>query len=73
MFLDLFYGLREEGVPVAIQEWQGFLRALEEGLPRVLALDRQGVRTAAAHRHSADRMVDEYVAAYETVIRGDFR
>lgn len=32
MFLDLFYGLREEGVPVAIQEWQAFLRALEEGL-----------------------------------------
>lgn len=32
MFLDLFYGLREQGVPVAIQEWQTFLRALEEGL-----------------------------------------
>jgi uncharacterized protein with von Willebrand factor type A (vWA) domain len=32
MFLDLFYGLRGEGVPVAIQEWQTFLRALEEGL-----------------------------------------
>jgi hypothetical protein len=32
MFLDLFYGLREEGVPVGIQEWQTFLRALEEGL-----------------------------------------
>ncbi len=32
MFLDLFYGLRAEGVPVAIQEWQTFLRALEEGL-----------------------------------------
>ncbi|HSP97422.1 MAG TPA: VWA domain-containing protein [Candidatus Dormibacteraeota bacterium] len=32
MFLDLFYGLRDEGVPVAIQEWQGFLRALEQGL-----------------------------------------
>ncbi len=32
MFLDLFYGLRAEGVPVAIQEWQAFLRALEEGL-----------------------------------------
>jgi len=32
MFLDLFYGLRQEGVPVAIQEWQTFLRALEEGL-----------------------------------------
>jgi uncharacterized protein with von Willebrand factor type A (vWA) domain len=32
VFLDLFYGLRDEGVPVAIQEWQTFLRALEEGL-----------------------------------------
>jgi hypothetical protein len=32
MFLDLFYGLRDEGVPVAIQEWQMFLRALEDGL-----------------------------------------
>jgi hypothetical protein len=32
VFLDLFYGLREQGVPVAIQEWQTFLRALEEGL-----------------------------------------
>jgi len=32
MFLDLFYGLRDEGVPVAIQEWQTFLHALEEGL-----------------------------------------
>jgi uncharacterized protein with von Willebrand factor type A (vWA) domain len=32
MFLDLFDGLRAEGVAVAIQEWQGFLRALEEGV-----------------------------------------
>ncbi len=32
MFLSLYYGLRDEGVPVAIQEWQTFLRALEEGL-----------------------------------------
>src|SRR5438094_1209932 len=32
MFLDLFYGLRNAGVPVAIQEWQTFLRALEQGL-----------------------------------------
>ncbi len=32
MFLDLFYGLRAEGVPVAIQEWQTLLHALEEGL-----------------------------------------
>ncbi len=32
MFLDLFYGLRAEGVPVSIHEWQAFLRALEMGL-----------------------------------------
>jgi uncharacterized protein with von Willebrand factor type A (vWA) domain len=32
VFLDLFYGLRDAGVPVAIQEWQAFLAALEQGL-----------------------------------------
>ena len=30
MFLDLFYGLRSEGVPVSIQEWKTLLRAVEE-------------------------------------------
>ena len=32
MFLDLFYGLRDEGVPVAVQEWQMFMTSLEKGL-----------------------------------------
>jgi uncharacterized protein with von Willebrand factor type A (vWA) domain len=32
MFLDLFYGLRDEGVPVAIQEWQMFMTVLERGM-----------------------------------------
>lgn len=32
MFLDLFYGLRDEGVPVAIQEWRMFVSVLEQGL-----------------------------------------
>jgi hypothetical protein len=32
MFLDLFYGLRDEGVPVSIQEWQMLMTALESGL-----------------------------------------
>jgi uncharacterized protein len=32
VFLDLFYGLREEGVPVSIQEWRALLEALEQGL-----------------------------------------
>ena len=32
MFLDFFQGLRDEGVPVAMQEWRTFLEALEQGL-----------------------------------------
>ncbi len=32
MFLDLFYGLRDQGVPVGIQEWMTFVTALEKGL-----------------------------------------
>ncbi|RMF19429.1 MAG: VWA containing CoxE family protein, partial [Deltaproteobacteria bacterium] len=32
MFLDLFYGLREEGVPVGIQEWMTLMEALDKGL-----------------------------------------
>jgi len=32
VFLDLFYGLRDEGVPVSMQEWRSFLEALELGL-----------------------------------------
>ncbi len=31
MFLDLFYGLRDEGVPVAIQEWLMLMQAIAEG------------------------------------------
>jgi uncharacterized protein with von Willebrand factor type A (vWA) domain len=34
MFLDLFYGLRNEGVPISIQEWQMFATALEKNLHR---------------------------------------
>ena len=32
MFLDLFYGLRDEGVPVAIQEWNMLMDGLQKGL-----------------------------------------
>jgi uncharacterized protein with von Willebrand factor type A (vWA) domain len=32
MFLDLFYGLRNEGVPVSIHEWKTLLGAVEAGL-----------------------------------------
>jgi len=32
MFLDLFYGLRDEGVPVALQEWMTLLEAVKRGM-----------------------------------------
>lgn len=32
MFQDLFYELREEGVPVGLQEWHMLMEALEKGL-----------------------------------------
>jgi uncharacterized protein len=32
MFLDLFYGLKDEGVPVSIHEWKTLMSAVEEGL-----------------------------------------
>jgi uncharacterized protein with von Willebrand factor type A (vWA) domain len=32
MFLDLFYGLRDEGVPVGTQEWLTLMEALDKGL-----------------------------------------
>jgi len=32
VFLDFFYELRDEGVPVGLQEWRTFLEALEKGL-----------------------------------------
>ena len=32
MFLDLFYGLRDEGLPLGMQEWLTFMEALKKGL-----------------------------------------
>ena len=44
------------------------LDALTHGLDRVLALDRRAVRAYAEHHLGADRMVDEYVSAYRTIV-----
>jgi uncharacterized protein with von Willebrand factor type A (vWA) domain len=32
MFLEFFYGLRDEGVPVGIQEWMMLMQALDKGI-----------------------------------------
>ncbi len=44
------------------------LDALIAGLPRVLSLDRQRVRTRAVERFGVDRMVDDYVAVYARLV-----
>jgi glycosyltransferase involved in cell wall biosynthesis len=44
------------------------LDAMAAGLPRVLALDRRAVRRQAQARFGVDRMVDEYVEVYRSVI-----
>ena len=32
MFLEFFYGLRDEGVPVGVQEWMMLMQALDKGI-----------------------------------------
>jgi glycosyltransferase involved in cell wall biosynthesis len=44
------------------------LDAMVAGLPRVLALDRRAVRRRAEARFGVNRMVDEYVEVYRSVI-----
>jgi glycosyltransferase involved in cell wall biosynthesis len=46
------------------------LTEMADGLPRVLALDRRRVREHAVARFGADRMVREYAAIYERVVKG---
>jgi glycosyltransferase involved in cell wall biosynthesis len=46
------------------------LEAMVDGLPRVLALDRQRVRERAVSKFCVLRMVDGYVDAYRRVIGG---
>ncbi len=43
--------------------------AMASGLGRVLTLDRRRVRQQAERRFGVARMVDEYVAAYRTILR----
>jgi glycosyltransferase involved in cell wall biosynthesis len=47
------------------------LDALVEGLPRVIALDRAGVRARAVARFGLSRMIDAYVDVYRRMVSGD--
>ena len=44
------------------------LNALVDGLPRVLALDRNGVRGRAVERFGPDRMVDAHIEVYSRLV-----
>lgn len=61
MFLDLFYGLREEGLPVSIQEWMMLMEALSQGqhrssLLRFYHLARACLVKSEAHFDTFDRV-----------------
>ena len=49
----------------------GTLDEMAHGIARVFDLDRRRVREHAVRRFGADRMVDEYVAVYERIARGE--
>jgi glycosyltransferase involved in cell wall biosynthesis len=52
----------------------GVFSTVEElvaGLPRVLTLDRSAVRAAAVARFGVDRMVEDYVGAYQRLIESN--
>ena len=68
MFLDLFYGLREEGVPVAMQEWRTFLDALEQGLHGSSLLRFYHLGRACLVK--SETYFDQYDRVFARVMRG---
>ncbi|MFP6599623.1 MAG: VWA domain-containing protein [Deltaproteobacteria bacterium] len=61
MFLDLFYGLRKEGVPVGIQEWMTLVEAMRKGLhgaslPRFYHMARSCLVKSETYFDSYDRV-----------------
>jgi glycosyltransferase involved in cell wall biosynthesis len=55
----------EDGVTGIVFENEA---SMQEGLPRVFALDRERVRERGIARFGAMRMVDEYIAVYERLL-----
>jgi hypothetical protein len=68
VFLDLFYGLREAGVPVGLQEWQALMAALEKGL-HGQSLDRF-YHLARACLVKSEAYFDAYDLVFAKVFRG---
>ena len=68
MFLDLFYRLRQEGVPVGLQEWMMFLEALERGL-HGSSLERF-YHLARACLVKSETYFDAYDRVFQRVFKG---
>ncbi|MEA2623999.1 MAG: uncharacterized protein QOD06_44 [Candidatus Binatota bacterium] len=68
MFLDLFYGLREEGVPVSPQEWRTFLTAVEQGLHGSALLRFYNLGRACLVK--SETYFDAYDRVFARVFRG---
>jgi len=68
VFLDFFYGLREAGVPVSMQEWRSFLEALEAGLHGCSLLRFYHLGRACLVK--SETYFDAYDRAFLKVFRG---
>ncbi|MEW5851304.1 MAG: VWA domain-containing protein [Myxococcota bacterium] len=76
MFLDLFFRLRSEGVPVSIQEWQTLMTALEKGLHQQSLMGFYSVARAClvkteAHFDAFDRVFAEIFEGVEGTLKID--
>jgi len=76
MFLDLFYGLREAGVPVSIHEWKTLLSAVEQGLHgssllRFYHLGRACLIKSETHFDAYDRVFARVFKGVETAFGDD--
>ena len=74
MFLDLFYQLRDEGVPVAIQEWLTLMQAIAEGqhggsLMRFYHISRATLVKSETYFDSFDRVFSRVFQGVE----GEFK
>ncbi len=68
MFLDLFYGLRDEGVPVAIQEWQMFMTCLENNMHDSTLLSFYNIAKACLIK--SETYFDAFDRTFARVFRG---
>jgi hypothetical protein len=68
MFLNLFYGLREAGVPVTLREYLDLLAAMEQGLARFMVEDFYHLSRAILVKD--ERNLDRFDRVFGEVFKG---